>query len=128
MKITDLARLLMSKKALGITQTALKLGVSRQVLARHLNQPEEVRRRDFGLKVVALAFSSGLEAEAMSVLLGQEVLSSEVSTAFKAAMMYPDLKSSEMEMILKTEEAVKNSSLPVDMIRSIIEISRSPKP
>lgn len=125
MNTIKLAELLMQKLRWNYQDLASKVGVSRQGLHRAIKNPIKTERRDgFHLGVICVAFKHGFEAEALSIILGRNG-NQKVSSVLRAAIMYPDLKPNELEQILRVEEMTNMSPLPIEVIKSIIEKSRS---
>ncbi len=115
----------MQKLGWNYEDLAGKVGISRQVVHRAINNQIKTERRDgFHLGVVCVAFKHGFETEALSVVLERNG-KQKASSVLRAAIMYPDLKPNELEKLLKAEEATYMSPLPTEVIRSIIEESRS---
>jgi len=125
MNTENLANLLMEKQRWNYEQLAGECGISRQVLHRLLHtKPKTKRRTGFHLGVIASAFKNGLEAEALSVILGSKKGS---SSTLRAAIIYPDLTPEELGEIKNAENVTHMSPLPSEVIRSIVEAHRFAK-
>lgn len=105
---------------------AQKCGVCRQVIQKNITGKIKTgRRHRFHIGVIATALRNGFEAEALSILLGDGE-DKKVSTVLRAAVIYPDLSSSELELLNKAEKTTSMSPLPVEVIKSIVQTNREP--
>ena len=126
MNTIELAKLLMQKMDISYAELAEKCGLKRQTVYENLQRAAsgKSKREGFHMMVLRLALKSGFEAEALTILFG-EGESPQVSSLVRAGIMYPDLKPNELEQLIRAEEATHMSPLPAEVIKSIIEKSRS---
>jgi hypothetical protein len=125
--IHALAEKLKSERGLSLSKIADAGGQSRQAFYQSHARDDitTLRVTGFGLSVIAAAVQNGYIAEAMTVLMGNEM---RPTTVLIAALMYPDLKPEEMQLLLGLEETLNTSPLPTHFIQSLIQTHRTPKP
>lgn len=126
MTTIDLAELLMKKMGWGYEDIAQRCGLKRQSVYENIQRTKSgaSQRGTFPLNILRLAFENGLQTEAFTVLFREET-TPEITTLIRAAILYPDLSPDELAKLRTAEEVTSMSSLPKEVIESIIEKSRS---
>ncbi len=126
MNTIELAKMLMEKLDISYVELAIQCGLKRQTVYENLQRAAsgKSKREGFHMMVLRLALKNGFEAEALTVLFG-ESKSLRVSSLTRAGIMYPDLTLYELSKLRNAEEVTRMSSLPAEVIKSIIEESRS---
>lgn len=116
----------MNKTGMSLSELAKQCGLKRQTVYENIQRADvgTQQRGIFPLMVLRLALKNGLEAEALAVLFGGYP-SPEIPTLARAGILYPDLTPDELLKLRKAEEVTCMSSLPTEVIKSVIEKSRS---
>lgn len=126
MNTITIAKMLMKKMGWGYKDLAIRCGLKRQTVYENIQRFDlgTSQKGIFPLSVLKLALTHGLQAEAFTVLLGEGKIS-EIPTVVRAGALYPDLNPDELSKLRFAETTTCMSSLPEEVIKSIIDKSRN---
>lgn len=115
----------MQKLGWGYEDLAKECGLKRQTVYENIQRVDSgiPQRGIFPLMVLKLSLKHGLSAEAFTILFGENL--NEVPTVVRAGVLYPDLTPDELSKLRNAEDVTNMSSLPAEVIESVIKKSRS---